>query len=171
MGELISLSEFRTRKKVLSHANSSAGEVIPVKKPEKASRLPLPPLGEAFVRNLHVTVTDQTLLDAFILELLSDPALPRLNPEDNEVVLAVDYKLQTLRTAKPSGYSSCLYYARLHLERSLKLSKHGIRAVDSYAGNSRVIGSILGMFSIAWQISAGQDLVIDAAGFAKRHAK
>ncbi len=170
MGEVICLSEFRTRKKALSNSKPEE-EGLTAKKPVKPSRLPLPPLGQVFTRNLHVQVADYALLDAFILELLSDPALPSLDGKDNETVLATDYKLQTLRASQPRGYSSSLYYARLHLERSLNLSKHAIKAVNSYAGNSRVIGAILGMFSIAWQIQTGQEPVLDSASFERAHAK
>ncbi len=172
MGELIDLSAYRENRRALTLRKQNGNIAVSIDPVGKKAlpRLELPPLGEVFVRNLHLRVTDPYALDLFILELLADPMLPKLDLDANGTVLNADYRLQTLGPDK-SAFKMALTYARLHMEKSCGTSMNRLESVKKFPKLDLYARAILGMYSIAWQLDCGEELVIDAISMAKRHAK
>ncbi len=158
MGELIDLSAYRENRRALTLRKQSDSIAVTIELVGKKTlpRLRLPPLGEVFVKNFPLQITDPYALDSFILELLADPKLPKLNLESSYTVLNTDKKLQALGANGVVPFMSALSYARLYLERSGNFSMHELAAVRELSKPDRIARAILGMYSIAWQLDPGR---------------
>jgi hypothetical protein len=135
----------------------------------------LPKIGEIFLKSFPVKIPNKDLFGAFIQSLLAEPSLPTLDLMDDQII-CLDYQLQTMARPGQISMSSSLYYARMHMERSLKLGYQNLSAVKRFvkldpANGDRIARNACGMFSIAWQIMDNQTLVTDAESMAKCHAK
>ncbi|MDF1497721.1 MAG: hypothetical protein P1P90_06770 [Patescibacteria group bacterium] len=172
MGDLIYLSAYRGKRRAGAQRKQSDGIAVAIEQGKKAlPRIKLPPLGEVFVRNLHLRVSDPYALDQFILDLFAEPELPKLDHDDKDAVLNTDYKLQTLAKSPKAPFSYSLYSARLHMEHTLGISMHRLATVRANPSLDRIARVLLGMYSIAWQIKTGQELVLDSKTLASRHGK
>lgn len=171
MGDLIRLSDYRNKRRARKQEKISNIDLSKPPGKKVVPRIKLPPLGEVFVKNLHLRVSDPYALDQFILDLFTEPDLPSLDASDDDTALNTDYKLQALAKDPSANFSLSLYNARTHLEKSLGISMHRLSAVRAHSIDDRVVRALLGMFSIAWQLETGQELVVDASALAARHAK
>jgi len=133
------------------------------------------PIRDIFLKSFPVRITNAGIFDSLIKDLLTDPDLPDIEFSDS-VRLDLDYQLQMLAKSGVVNMSNALMYARMHMERTLKAPMQKTTAYKRFsrcvpAPDDRIARAVFGMFSIAWQISENQDLVLNADSMAKRHAK